>query len=232
MAPGTSAPSALLIGAAESVEALREHLQADDSALVFVDSQPLQALQAITAHRPPLVVLERLFAATPRGAALISRIKADPSLARIEVRVMSHTGDYVRTVSKPLAQEPPTEASPLATSTPAGDEGVRHLDWYGTRRVPRVRINAGVEIQIDGHPSGLVDLSTLGAQALSPKSLRPDQKVRIIFADDSDVARFRASIVWAQFELVPARDPHYRVGIEFIDAQPDWLDRFCQRNKA
>ena len=221
----------LLIGAAESVEALREHLQGDETALVFIDSQPLQALQAITAQRPPLVVLERLFAATPRGAALINRIKADPSLALVEVRVMSHTGDYVRTVSKPAAA-PPAEPQVTRPAVAVVDERPRHLDWYGTRRVQRIRITPGVEIQIDGHPSALVDLSTLGAQALSPKSLRPDQKVRVIFSDDGDLTRWRASIVWAQFELVPAREPHYRVGIEFIDAQSDWLNRFCQKNKA
>jgi len=94
-------PSAVLIGASDVMAALRERTRASGDALCFADSEPLQALKAITTHRPPLVVLERLFAATPRGAALINRIKSDPSLSHAEVRVVSHSGDYVRTVSAP-----------------------------------------------------------------------------------------------------------------------------------
>lgn len=71
------------------------------TALRFSDAQPLEALEAITLHRPSLVVLERFFAATPRGAALINRIKADPGCANAEIRVLSHTGDYTRVVYKP-----------------------------------------------------------------------------------------------------------------------------------
>jgi hypothetical protein len=37
-----------------------------------------------------VVTLEQLFAATPRGAALIHRIKADPSLVQSEIRVVVH----------------------------------------------------------------------------------------------------------------------------------------------
>ena len=41
-----------------------------------------------------IVAIERLFAGTPRGLALINRIKADPALNGCEIRVMSHGGGY------------------------------------------------------------------------------------------------------------------------------------------
>jgi hypothetical protein len=241
MPPGKgSPPSAVLVAASDVMAALRECVQAGPDALTFADSEPLQALQAITTHRPTLVVLERLFAATPRGAALINRIKADPSLTQLEVRVVSHTGDYVRTVSRPAAQpsatvEPATGADTAADSaSPAvvTEAAPRPLDWHGTRRAPRFRMRPGVEIQLDGNTSPLVDLSTIGAQALSPRSLRPDQKVRVAITADTDVSRFRASVAWARFELVkPPASPFYRVGLEFIDADAHWLDAFCQKHK-
>src|SRR6478609_572376 len=101
-------PAAALVIAAENLmPALRERVKVDGEILAFSDSEPIQALQAIMEERPGLVVLERLFAATPRGAALINRIKSDPQLANAEVRVMSHTGDYSRQVSKPSKVESP-----------------------------------------------------------------------------------------------------------------------------
>jgi hypothetical protein len=235
MASGSPPPPAVLIGGTDVIAALRERVEVGAGALVFADSEPLQALQAITTHRPPLVVLERLFAATPRGAALINRIKADPSLAELEVRVVSHTGDYVRTVSKPVtpavitapAAEPDPGAAAVATEAPP-----RPLDWHGTRRSLRHRLRSGVEMQLDGNPSKVIDMSTIGAQALCPKSLRPDQKIRVTIFGDGDVARFRGSIAWARFELVASGSPHYRVGIEFIDADANWIDLFCQKHKT
>ena len=103
-------------------------------------------------QRPALVVLERLFAATPRGAALINRIKSDPQLAHAEVRVMSHTGDYTRQVVKPTAAAPTrrrrrtadgtaTAAEPQQSGAPvATEEAPKALDWHGTRRAPRFRV--------------------------------------------------------------------------------------------
>jgi len=137
-------PSTVLIGATDVMPALREQLEGGADALSFADSEPLEALKAITAHRPPLIVLERLFAATPRGAALINRIKSDPSLTHVEVRVVSHSGDYVRTVSRPapVAATAPAlsaiePAAPAAVTEPAEPNP---LDWHGTRRAPRVRV--------------------------------------------------------------------------------------------
>jgi hypothetical protein len=229
----------VIIAAPDVMGALRESVQAGADSLAFADSEPLQALQAITAHRPPLVVLERLFAATPRGAALINRIKADPSLSQLEVRVVSHTGDYIRTVTRPAA--PAVEAEPEAdvAQAPAApivvavEEAPRPLDWHGTRRAPRYRLSQGLEIHLDGNPSPVVDMSTLGAQALCPKSLRPDQKIRVTIPSEPDSGRFRASVAWARFELArPPASPHYRIGLEFIDADAAWLDEYCQKNKA
>lgn len=229
-------PSAVLIAASDVMAALRERVEANPDALSFADSEPLQALQAITTHRPPLVVLERLFAATPRGAALINRIKADPLLTQLEIRVVSHSGDYVRTVSRPVTPAAPPTDSGNAAVTPAAvvtEAPPRPLDWHGTRRAPRFRFRPGIEIQLDGNPARVIDMSTIGAQALCPKSLRPDQKIRVAIAGDRDVSRFRGAVAWARFELAkPPAPPHYRVGIEFIDAETAWIEAFCQKNKA
>lgn len=230
----------------------------DDTALTFSDAEPLRALQAINENQPRIVVLERLFAATSRGAALINRIKTDPALSAVEIRVLSPSGDYSRVVSRPAAPavaasqpSPPEPASPSAPDLPAPEtpapataahaeeinvvEEPRPLDWHGTRRVPRVRTRPGIEIQLDGNPVAVVDISTLGAQVLSQSMLRPDQRVRVTIPRDSGTLRFRGSIAWARFELPRRADepgPHYRVGVEFLDGEAAALKDFCERNKA
>jgi hypothetical protein len=232
-------PAAALVIAAENLmSALRERLSVDGDVITFADTEPIQALQVIMEERPHLVVLERLFAATPRGAALINRIKSDPQLAHAEVRVMSHTGDYSRQVVKPSvvpAPPQPVTAGPAQTagSTVATQEQPR-LDWHGTRRAPRVRVRSGVELQLDGNPAAVVDLSTVGAQVISPTVLRPNQKVRITVPSDEFVLRFRGAIAWAKFELpkAPLTSPQYRAGVEFTDGDAAALGKVIERNRA
>lgn len=243
-----SAP-AVVIAASNLMPSLRERLADDGELVVFPDTEPIQALQAILEHRPSLIVLERLFAATPRGAALINRIKNDPQLGHAEVRVMSHSGDYLRVVSKPSGSAPPPAAAPapepaaasegiaLATEAPSAaavaEPPPRPLDWHGTRRAPRHRIRPGVEIQLDGNPAQVVDLSQVGAQVISQTILRPNQKVRVSVPNDDFVMRFRGSIAWAKFELPdPGAPPRYRAGIEFADADARAVEAYCLKNKA
>jgi hypothetical protein len=239
---------AVVIAASNLMPSLRQRLADDGELLVFPDTEPIQALQAILEHKPSLVVLERLFAATPRGAALINRIKNDPQLGHAEVRVMSHSGDYVRVVAKPAATAAPAPAAapPPATADTQGavvieappappvpaEPPARPLDWHGTRRAPRHRIRDGVEIQLDGNPARLVDLSQVGAQVLSSTILRPNQKVRVSIPHDDFVMRFRGSIAWAKFELPQSSaPPRYRAGVEFTDADATAVETFCVKNK-
>ena len=216
--------------------ALRERVEStplDGDLLAFADSEPIPALQAILEQRPSLIVLERLFAATPRGAALINRIKSDPELATCEVRVMSHTGDYSRQVVKPSRVEKPAHASAGPAGAVATEEEPKRLDWHGTRRAPRHRVRSGVEVQLDGNPASVIDLSIVGAQVISPTVLRPNQKVRISLPSDDFVMRFRGAIAWAKFELPkpPSKAPQYRAGVEFTDGDAAALENFCQRHK-
>src|SRR6476469_8895767 len=163
---------AVVIAATNLMPALQERLADEGELLAFADTEPIQALQAILEQRPSLIVLERLFAATPRGAALINRIKTDPQLANAEVRVMSHTGDYTRQVAKPQKVDTPDGApaahgAPHASGAAAPSATVveaapRPLDWHGTRRAQRYRVRQGVEIQIDGNPVNVVDMSAVG----------------------------------------------------------------------
>ena len=182
--------------------------------LTFADADALHALEAITKRRPAVVALERLFAATPRGAALIHRVKADPSLRASEIRVVSHDSDYVRVSPRPAA--PP--AAPL--------------DQRGTRRAPRVRMSPRADATIDGHQATLIDLSTVGAQVVSAGALKPNQRVQMVLADDSGLVRFSADVAWAFYEIPPKGGPRYRAGIAFLDADAAAVDAYGLRHKA
>ncbi|HTI39166.1 MAG TPA: PilZ domain-containing protein [Vicinamibacterales bacterium] len=199
----------------------------------FPDTEPIPALQSIIQSPPELIVLERLFAATPRGAALINRIKTDPALGGCEVRVVSHSGDYARVVVTPSQSAAPALAGAAGGHGHAADgapaETPPSMDWHGTRRAARHAVRPGIEMQFDGNPAMVVDLSPFGAQVVSPTVLRPNQKVRISLPSDDFVMRFRGTVVWAQFELTQV--PQYRAGIEFTDADARAVELFCKKNK-
>src|SRR5438046_3445893 len=133
--------------------------------LAFSDAEPLRALETITKRKPALVALERLFAVTPRGVALINRIKADPSLRASEIRVIEHNSDYSRIVPRPSAAPEPS------------------LDQRGTRRAPRVKIADKVTVIVEENLATLVDLSEVGAQEIAPRGLEPSERPAIALHD-------------------------------------------------
>jgi hypothetical protein len=227
----------ILIGAEDLLPALTTRVADEGEVIAFTDADTLRALDAINARHPGVVVLDRLFASTSRGAALINRIKADPKLDHCEIRVMAHDSDYLRITrhphdgkSSPPIQPAAYEPHGLALQTVAAP--APPLDYRGTRRAPRFRIQDRVEVLVDGNPATLIDLSTLGAQLVSPTVLRPNQRVRVTLPEENNAVRFNASIAWASFELPQmATTPHYRAGVEFNDADPQAVDAFCKRHR-
>src|SRR5262249_32767051 len=147
-----------------------------------------------------------------RGAALINRIKADPNLDASEIRVISHDSDHTRVLPRDTAAPaaPAAPASPAAAAAPAATATVAPLDQRGTRRAPRFKIATKVDILIDGNLATLIDLSTIGAQVVSPTILKPNQRVRMALTDDLGNVRFNAAVAWASFEIPPKMGPRYR----------------------
>jgi hypothetical protein len=250
-----STPCTVIIGALELLEALKQSAgSGGGEVLSFSDNEPLKAIEAITTRKPEVISLERLFAATSRGAALINRIKADPALSASEIRVVSVDGTYRVSPRRTTASSPPSaaatpspSASPPPSSPPPAAEVVSveavdiveaaapappaaNLDYRGTRRAPRFRMAEGTEAQVEGALATVVDLSTYGAQILSPIPLKPQQKIRMVLADDLGMVKFAATVAWAFFEI-PKGVSRYRAGIEFSkDAESKAVDAFRKRH--
>ena len=97
-------PCTIIIGALDFLPALKERASSiNGEVIAFADAEALRALEAIHKRKPSVVALHRLFAVSPRGAALINRIKADPSLRLLEIRVLEHNSDYTRVIPRPAA---------------------------------------------------------------------------------------------------------------------------------
>lgn len=221
-------PRLVLIASKEHLDLLQGREDLAD-ALTFADTDALRALDAITRQKPQVVALEKSFSQTSRGAALINRIKADPSLVACEIRVVSTEGDdSIRVGARASAEPAPgpaiSVAEPVVVPVAAS---VSPLDQRGTRRAPRFRLLEGVEVMVDGNPATLVDLSVVGAQVVSPTILKPNQRVRLSLMDAPRPLRISAAVAWAAFEL----PPRYRAGLVFADADPAALTAFIEARK-
>jgi hypothetical protein len=228
-------PLTVLIAAANLLPPLKARLEGEGDLLTFTDADALRALDAITKRRPSVVALERQFSATPRGAALISRLKADPVLHALEIRIVSLNGDDERVsprhspggVTAGAGVAPGIAAATAPVIAPAGA-----IDKTGTRRAPRFKLATPVDITIDGNQAALIDLSAVGAQVVSAAVLKPNQRIRMALTDDRGSVKFSAVVAWASFEIPAATGPRYRAGINFLDADQGAVEALCLRHKA
>lgn len=187
--------------------------------LSFSDVDTLAALDAIVRRRPAHLILERAYAASARGTALINRIKADPTLAGVGVRVV--TAQELEASALPSAVAVVAEAASVAVVEPD------QLDLHGTRSAARVAITDHPDIQIDGNRASLIDLSSLGAQVVSHTVLRPNQRVRVALTDPGGSIRVSGNVQWANFEMGADGAPAYRAGIQFTGHETKALEAFC-----
>jgi hypothetical protein len=227
-------PATVLIAPPEHLPVLRDREDLGE-VVAFSDAEALRALEVITRQRPQVVALERLFAASSRGTALINRIKADPSLTACEVRIVAHDSGPVRVSPRQgdnaVAVAAGGSAAPAVAVATAEHAPTAPLDQRGTRRAPRFKMISGLEVQIDGNPATLVDLSIVGAQVVSPTILKPNQRIRVTLPDGTRSLRFSGAVAWASFEI-PKGTVRYRAGVEFLDADPAALKRFIETHKT
>ena len=205
----------VVIATADVLPAAQERVSAlGGEVLGFNEAQAIEALQTVFTRKPEVVAFERKFAITPRGAALINRIKADPKLRKTEIRVVAHDSDYSR-----VSPRQKTEAE-------------KALDMKGTRRAPRFKMKEATAIAIDANAGRILDLSTIGAMVTCTATLKPLQELKITLAAAGGNLKFSAKVAWASFEIPPNSGPRYRAGIEFVDADASGVEAFIQSHKA
>ncbi len=210
----TDAACTVVIATADVLPAVEARVSAlGGDILSFNETQAIAALDAIVTRKPAVVAFERMFAMTPRGAALINRIKADSKLTATEVRVVAHDSDYSRVSPRRKA------------------DAQKALDQTGTRRAPRFRLEEKTGISVDGRSGLIIDLSTIGAQLVSPAAVKPHQELRLILTDAAGNVKVTGKVVWASFEIPPNSGPRYRGGVEFVDADTLAVDAFIQRHR-
>jgi hypothetical protein len=205
----------VVIATADLLSAAQERVSGlGGEILGFNEAQAIEALQAIFTHKPSVVAFERRFAITPRGAALMNRIKSDPKLLKTEIRVVAHDSDYSR-----VSPRQKTAAE-------------KALDQRGTRRAPRFKMKDATPIAIDANAGRILDLSTIGAMVVCTAGMKPLQELKITLTGPAGNIKFLAKVAWASFEIPPNSGPRYRAGIEFVDADASEVDAFIQTHKA
>ena len=226
MAAVDSSPVVLIV-ASEVVSGLKTEADLLKEILLFADTDLVHAFQAITNTHPSFVVLQRDLLATPRATELIGQIRTDPdpTVSHVQIRVISDVHAYVQLVSQGEHGEPGATTAAAAAPLPA--------EYDSRRWARRFRTRVGIEVWVDGTAASLTDLSHTGAQLVAPTLLRPQQQVRIVMSDDQQVLRSTATVVRASLEPSSGPDtpPRYRVGVTFIDVDPEALDVFSARNQ-
>jgi hypothetical protein len=210
--------SIVVIGPERTIPTLRARFESGGRVDSFTDNEAIEALEHIFKHRPRIVAIEREFSGTSRGAARLGRKKDEPALAECEVRVVAHDAS-----SRPSGVRRPAPPAQETSDPPKAQHGIR--------RAPRVRIADGIDVLVDGDPAHLVDLSILGAQVLAPFPLKPNQRVRLSFADARGVIRCQGVVAWAAYEMPKQMSARYRAGVEFSNGDAEALSQFCEKHK-
>ena len=95
------------------------------------------------------------------------------------------------------------------------------------RRARRVKMLDGTMVVIGDMDGTLIDLSSLGAQVLSPGVLRPNTAVRLVLPTEAGGISCEATVVWVTVERTKnSKSPLYRAGMQFTDVKTGELDGF------
>ena len=99
-----------------------------------------------------------------------------------------------------------------------------------TRAASRHAFERAVDVLIDGGSAALVDLSTTGAQVISPTPLKPNRVVKLHVPSDTTPVACRGKIVWARLEAPASGGPlSYRAGVCFMDVDVAVVAEFLAR---
>ncbi len=128
--------------------------------------------------------------------------------------------------------EPPPrpEIAPRAPERESVSSVTADPPFAASRQAERVKLQTANDVLIDGVTSVLVDISTGGAQVLSPTTLRPNRVVRLMLKTSAGTYAVEGRIVWAHLESPSAAaGAQYRAGMQFTTADRAAINALVSR---
>ena len=209
--------TSIVIVRPEHLGSIRKRLSEADFVAVFSETEWMSVQDSVLARPPEVLIMQSAFAATSRGATLVSALKAKPREHGTAIRVLME--DEVKSPLLLTVVEQPAIDALLETSRP--------LDRAGTRQAARYPMNRRTTM-INGDPGELIDLSVSGSQVLAHARLRPLKVARVILVDDGTEIKLQGTVAWA----TATQDKGtilYRAGVEFVNPDKKRLAAFCAK---
>jgi hypothetical protein len=207
--------TSIVIVRPEHLVSVRKRLAESELVAVISESELLQLQDNVLAQPPEVLVMHSTFAATSRGASLVSALMAKPR----------DTGTAVRVFIEDEVEGPLILSQTTLTPTEALLETSRPLDRAGTRQAARYPMNRRA-VTINGDAGQLIDLSVSGAQVQSAIRLRPLKVARLLLPDATGDLRLQGTVAWA-IAVPSGGSIQYRAGIEFVNPDKKQLAMFC-----
>jgi hypothetical protein len=211
---------AIVIVRPEHLVSVEKRLSETNVVSVVSEADLIQFHDTLLERPPEVIVMHSAFAATSRGAMLVSGLKAKPRETGTAVRVFIE--DDVKVPLLLAERDLPAVDALLETSRP--------LDRAGTRQAARYPMNR-LDLAVNGEAGQLIDLSVSGAQLQSVARLRPLKLVRIVVPDGTTDLKLQGTVQWA-IAVPTAGAIQYRAGVEFVNPDKKKLKAFCEHHGA
>jgi hypothetical protein len=184
---------------------VRHRLDQAPDVVVIEVGETMPAPESLAGQKPPVVLLAQSVAWSAAGWQFVERFRLLSPDSEIRVLPLNEIA------SSKLLQMTPD--APAAGALRAASFTLHRVP---ARRSARRRVSQGTTAVVNGRNAFLVDISTLGAQVLTPVLLKPGQQVSFSLTSSGSPPRVRGSVAWSLYELKgPGGLPHYRAGIGF-----------------
>ena len=94
-----------------------------------------------------------------------------------------------------------------APARPAAPHEAQPAAYSPARQARRLKVQKGIDVTLDGAESSLVDLSSIGAQILSPLAMPPNRMVKMTLRTKDAALACKGRVMWARFEQPAERPP-------------------------
>jgi hypothetical protein len=207
--------TSIVIVKPEHLVSVRKRLAEAELVAVISEADLLPLQDNLLAQPPEVIVMHSTFAATSRGASLVSALKTKPRA----------TGTAVRVFIEDEVKAPLILAETVLAAAEALLETSRPLDRAGTRQAARYPMNRR-PIAVNGEAAQLIDLSVSGAQVQTTLRLRPLKVTRLVLPEGTGDVRLQGQVAWA-IAVPSGGSIQYRAGVEFVNPDKKLLAAFC-----